>query len=184
MNPLQLRRLLISIHLYLAAFMAPAFLVVAVSGGLYLAGVEGKTTDTPINLPAGTTLDLTAPDAADQARALLKQEGVDVSFEYLRGRGNAAMTRPTTRAHVTFEQGPEGLTARLSKPDFAYALMELHKGHGPKVYRLYQILVAAALFFVVVGGLVVGLLANTYRRPTVIATAAGVTVVTLLGFIL
>jgi hypothetical protein len=94
------------------------------------------------------------------------------------------MTRPTTRDYVSFEQGPDGLTASLHKPDFAYALMELHKGHGPRLYRTYQILVAAGLFFVVVGGLIVGLLANTYRRPTVIATAAGMVLVTLLGFIL
>jgi hypothetical protein len=184
MNPLKLRRLLISVHLYLAAFMAPAFLVVAISGGLYLAGIEGKTTDTPIDLPAGTRLDLKGPDAADQVRALLEAQGVDVSFEYLRGRGNAAMTRPTTRDYVSFEQGPDGLTASLHKPDFPYALMELHKGHGPRVYRTYQILVAVGLFIVVVGGLIVGLLATTYRRPTLVATAAGTVLVTLLGFIL
>ncbi len=184
MNPVKLRRVLISVHLYLAALMAPAFLVVALSGGLYLAGIKGKTTDTPITLPAGTTLDLQAPDAADQARALLKDQGVDVSFEYLRVRGDTAVTRPTTRAHVTFEQAPDGMTARLQKPDFPYALMELHKGHGPNLYRMYQVLMAVALFIVVFGGLVVGLLANTYRRPTLIATAAGVAIVTLIGFIL
>ena len=62
--------------------------------------------------------------------------------------------------------------------------MELHKGHGPRVYRTYQLLVAVGLFIVVVGGLIVGLLANTYRRPTLVATAAGTVLVTLLGFIL
>ena len=36
------RKLLITIHMYMAAFFAPAVLLVAISGGLYLAGVKGK----------------------------------------------------------------------------------------------------------------------------------------------
>jgi hypothetical protein len=36
------RKLLITIHMYLAAFFAPAVLLVAISGGLYLAGVKGN----------------------------------------------------------------------------------------------------------------------------------------------
>ena len=184
MNPLKLRRLLVSIHLYLASFLAPAFLVVAISGGFYLAGIQGKTTQTPIELPAGTTLDFGSDQIEDDIRALLDAQGVDVSFEYIRGRGNSATTRPTTRPHVSFQQGPDGVTAALHKPDLAYALMELHKGHGPRVYRLYQILVALVLFLVVIGGLAVGVLAKTYRRPTVIATAVGTVIVLLLGFVL
>ena len=57
MNSLKLRRLLITVHLWLAGLLAPAFLVVAISGGFYLTGVEAKTETTPIELPAGTTLD-------------------------------------------------------------------------------------------------------------------------------
>ena len=36
------RKLLITIHMYLAAFFAPAVLLVAISGGLYLIGVKGE----------------------------------------------------------------------------------------------------------------------------------------------
>lgn len=184
MNPLKLRRLLISIHLYLASFLAPAFLVVAISGGFHLAGINGKTAETPITLPVGTQLDFGADDIADQVRALLDQQGVDVPFEYIRGRGNSGMTRPTTREYVSFQQGPEGLSATLHKPDFVYALMELHKGHGPRLYRQYQVLVAVVLFLVVIGGFAVGVLAKTYRRPTLIATAIGSAAVLLLGFMI
>ena len=35
------RKLLITIHMYLAAFFTPAVLLVAISGGLYLAGFKG-----------------------------------------------------------------------------------------------------------------------------------------------
>ena len=36
------RKLLITLHLYLSAFFAPAVILVAVSGGLYLLGVKGN----------------------------------------------------------------------------------------------------------------------------------------------
>ena len=176
MNSLKLRRLLITVHLCLAGLLAPAFLVVAISGGFYLTGVEAKTETTPIELPAGTTLDLSGETVEEDVRALLAEQGIDVSFEYIRGGGNRAMTRPTTRDFVTFTQGADGLTAELNKPNLQYILMELHKGHGPWAYRMYQVLVALALFFVVVGGLAVGLLAKNYRRSTAIAAGVGLAV--------
>ena len=36
------RALLVTIHMYLAAFFAPFVFLVAISGGLYLAGVKGE----------------------------------------------------------------------------------------------------------------------------------------------
>ena len=173
MNSLKLRRLLITVHLWLAGLLAPAFLVVAVSGGLYLAGFHPKAKETPIVLPADASLDFTADDVEDQVRALLEAQDIDVSFEYLRVGGNWAMTRPTTRDYVRFSHGKGVLEATLNQPNFQYILMELHKGHGPRAYRMYQIVVALALFLVVIGGLAVGLLARTYRRPTMIAAVAG-----------
>ena len=173
LNSLKLRRLLITIHLWLAGLLAPAFLVVAISGGLYLAGFHPEAEQTPIELQAGSSLDFAADDLEDQVRDLLERQGLDVSFEYVRQGGNWAMTRPTTRTYIRFQQGAEGLEATLNRPNFQYVLMELHKGHGPRAYRLYQIAVALVLFLVVVGGLAVGLLARTYRRPTLIAVGAG-----------
>ena len=88
------------------------------------------------------------------------------------------MTRPTTRSFVRFQDTPDGLTAELNKPDLPYTLMELHKGHGPQLYRMYQIAVAIVLLLVVIGGMAVGLLARNYRRSTLIAGAVG-TLVTI-----
>ena len=52
-------------------------------------------------------------------------------------------------------------------------MMELHKGHGPALFKTYQKLVALTLFFVIFGGVMVGLLAKAYRRKTVIALVFG-----------
>jgi len=62
--------------------------------------------------------------------------------------------------------------------------MELHKGHGPKLFKIYQIITGMALFFIIVGGVVVGLMARAYRRKTIIASSIGTGAFLLLSFII
>ena len=45
-----MRRLIVKLHLMIAAFFAPILLMVALSGGLYLLGQKGQTLKTPIAL--------------------------------------------------------------------------------------------------------------------------------------
>jgi hypothetical protein len=183
MNILYLRRLLITLHLWIAGLLAPAFLVVAVSGGLYIAGIEGKATQTPLELPAGVQLELGSETFEADVRQLIDSQGLNVDFEYVRGGPDRAQTRPTTRTFLTFQQTPDGIKTALNTPDFPYALLELHKGHGPQAYRYYQILVALALFLAVIGGVTVGLLAKNYRRSTGIALVGGSLVAALLAIL-
>ena len=63
-------------------------------------------------------------------------------------------------------------------------MMELHKGHGPKIFKSYQKLVALLLLGVVLGGILVGVLAKAYRRQTTIAVVMGVVVFVLAGFVI
>ncbi|WP_321389553.1 hypothetical protein [Emcibacter sp.] len=173
MNTLKLRRFLVLAHLYLAAFLAPAFLMMAISGAMHVAGFEEQVERTPIALPAGTLLDPKSPTIEDDVRSLLAAQGIDVEFEYIKGKGNNFMTRPTSRTFVDFQVSGDGVRATLNEPDWQYSLMELHKGHGPLAFRTYLIAVGSVLFLSVVGGLLVGLLAPTYRRPTLITAIIG-----------
>lgn len=182
MDQLKLRRLLILVHLYLASILAPMFILVAVTGGNYLLGIEGETKSTPIVLPNAAALDFQSPTVANDARAILAQTDSNIEFEYIRSRGSSAFTRPTTRPFVKFEQTSSGLTASLETPDLQYKLLELHKGHGPTLFRQYQIIGAISLFLVVFGGVIVGILAKPYRRPTLISVFGGSGLFMLLAF--
>jgi hypothetical protein len=173
MNKVKLRNLLITLHLYGAALLAPVFLLVAITGGLNMAGIEGKTEEAPIILPADTKFDTKSPKFEDDVRALLKAENVAVDFEYIRTRGSNFTTRPTSRPHVSFENKDGQLTAKFVKPDTLNALMEIHKGHGPRVYKILGWIGGFALFFVVLGGLIIGLLSAAYRRTTIVSTLIG-----------
>ncbi|RDV02960.1 hypothetical protein DXH95_13685 [Sphingorhabdus pulchriflava] len=173
MNKSKLRNLLVKLHLYGAALLAPFFLLVAITGGLKMAGVEGGTQETPLTVPAGTSFDAKSPQFEDDVRTFLKAQKVNVDFEYIRARGNSFTTRPTSRPHVAFEEKDGQLTAKYVEPDTINALMEIHKGHGPRIYKTLGWVAGLTLFFVVLGGLFIGLLSPAYRKPTIISSLFG-----------
>jgi len=183
MSP-KFRKYLILAHLWLAGLMAPAFALHAISGGLYLMDIKGEASTERVSLPAGAELDFKSPTLEEDVRAFLKTANLKHDFEYVRNRGNVIQLRPTSKTYLQFTQTPQGLTAVRVKPDTVYSLMELHKGHGPQMFRSYQKLVAALLLLVVLGGVLVGLMAKAYRRQTVIAVVIGTVVFVLLGFVL
>ena len=173
MNAPRIRRVLILLHLYFAAFMAPAFVLMAVSGGLYLIGNKGKVERVELPLPAGSTLDFKSKSIEADVNALFTAAGITQDYEYLKVRSRTIQTRPTSRVHIELSQTADGLTATRNTPNFQASIIELHKGHGPLLFKTYQKIVALALLFVVLGGVIVGLLAQAYRRKTIIASLIG-----------
>jgi hypothetical protein len=173
MNSMKLRRLLVLFHLWIAGLLAPAFLVVAISGGLYIAGIQGETQITPLPLPPSHGLELGSGTFPNDVRQLLAVQGLKLDFETVHGDADRAQTRPTTRTFLTFQQTPSGLVAAINRPDLQYALIELHKGHGPRAYRIYEIVAALALFLAVLGGITIGLLIRTFRFTTLMAVIGG-----------
>ncbi len=172
-NP-KFRKTLINLHLLFAGFLAPAFLLMAISGGLYLIGNKGEFKAVPLDLPAQASLDFKSPTIDADVKALLAEAGIDHKFSYVKDRGATKIhLRPTSRTYLEFVQTPQGLTASRVTPDFQGSMIELHKGHGPKLFKTYQKLVAIGLIGVVFGGVLVGLMARAYRRKTLSALAVG-----------
>ena len=183
MSP-KLRKYLVLAHLWGAGLMAPAFALHAISGGLYLMNMKGEATTERVSLPAGSALDFKSATLEADVRALLQQANLKHNFEYIRNRGTVIQLRPTSKTYLEFRQSPQGLTASRVKPDTVRSMMELHKGHGSKIFKSYQKLVALLLLGVVLGGILVGVLAKAYRRQTTIAVVMGVVVFVLAGFVI
>lgn len=180
---MKLRRLLVTLHLWIAGLLAPAFLVVALSGGLYLAGIKGTIQTTPLTLPSGQTFELGSASFETDVRQLIATQGLNIDFETVRGDAQRAQTRPTTRTFLTFQTTPAGLVAAVNKPDFQYSLLELHKGHGPQAYRIYQMVVALALLLAVLGGISIGLLSKPFKRTTFLAVISGSLITLVLALV-
>jgi len=178
------RNFLVKCHLWAAGLLAPLFILVAYTGAAYLLDFKGEVVETALTVPEGTVLDQESATVEDDVRAVLAANNLETGFDYLRMRPGSITTRPTSRDFVVLEEGDEGQwSATLNQPDLQYSLIELHKGHGPQIYRYYQILAAVVLFLVVLGGLLVGFLAPAYRKATGTALAAGSVVFALLAFV-
>lgn len=182
MSP-KLRKLLILAHLWAAGFMAPAFALHAISGGLYLSGIKGNAVVTEVALPAGTTLDFKSPSLEADVRDLFARANIDEDFEYIKNRGSLIQTRPTSRDYIEIKQTPDGFTATRVEPDTVKAMIELHKGHGPQLFKTYQKFVAIFLLLVIFGGVLVGLAAAAYRKQTTIAVIIGTLVFIVVAFL-
>ena len=183
MSP-KFRKYLVLAHLWLAGLMAPAFALHAISGGLYLMNIKGQAATERVALPTGAALDFKSATLEADVRAVLKTANLKDDFEYIKNRGSVIQLRPTSNTYLEFKQTPQGLSATRVKPDTVRSLMELHKGHGPKLFKSYQKLVALLLLGVVLGGILVGMLSKAYRRQTGIALVLGVVIFVLVGFVL
>ena len=181
-NP-KLRKLLVTLHLLFAGFMAPAFILLAVTGGAYLLGQKGQETKVALNLPADTVIDLKSATAEADIRTLLASANIDHDFEYLKNRGTTAQTRPTSRTYISFKQKNGEWMAEKVTPNFMKAAIEIHKGHGPTLLKTYHKIVALLLMGVVFGGIGVGILAKTYRRKTIGAVIFGTLLYLVLIFL-
>ncbi|MEP3224758.1 MAG: hypothetical protein ABJO01_02195 [Parasphingorhabdus sp.] len=183
MNSAKTRNFLVLVHLYLAAFLAPSFLLVGATGALYLLDADKPVQETSIELPKDVVLDPQSPSIKADVEKVLRESGVALEFEYIRSRGDSFMTRPTSRTYAQFEKTENGWTATLNEPGLLYSLTEMHKGHGPTAFRYFQIFAGISLFLVVFGGLIVGLLSKAYRGKTIMAALVGTGIFLVVGFV-
>ena len=173
-----------TLHLCVAAFLAPVLLLMAISGGLYLFGIKGKVTEIPVDLAPGATLDLAAADLEMAVRQLLADAGIEHRFEYLKREDGTLTTRPTSRVHYVLHVDQDGVRATRSEPNLQKRLIELHKGHGPTAFKTLQKILAAGLLMIVGTGFWLGLSAAGLRVRMAAISGAGLLLFILLAFVL
>jgi len=175
------RALLIKLHLYLSAFFSAAIILVAVSGGLYLIGIKGSVEQTSVaTLSAGQQL-LADPSQSAVQEALVEVGVRDFSFDYVKQKGTQLITRPTTRPFYTLDVAGDEIVIRYNEPSLQKRMIELHMGHGPSAYKIYQQIFAAGMLFIILSGLWLGLSSDRLRRATAAVCSAGVLLFILLA---
>ncbi len=183
MNQVKARNMITLLHLFAATLLAPFFILVAITGGLYVADIKPKTEQTKLEFNAPITINADSKTLDDDVKAILLDNGLDIEFEYLKNRGSTITTRPTSRDYVEFKQEGEAWSATLNDPNFHYSMMELHKGHGPSLFKKYQIIAGIALFMIMMSGLFVGFVSKAYRMKMIISTSIGTAIFMILAFL-
>lgn len=167
------RSVLVSIHLYLAAFFAPMVLMMSATGGLKLFGYQGVIEATPIAVIENQKLNMKHENMNDYVHDLLQSAGIDADFEYIRVYTHDMVTRPTSRDYYQLKQSDSGIAITLMQPDLNARLMELHKGHGPGLFKWLEKLFSVALMLIMLSGLYLGLMSRPLRQKTLLLALAG-----------
>ena len=177
------RNLYIRAHMYAAAFLAPVLVLVALSGGLYLLGIKGTVSSEQIPVPEGVNIDLDSASLEGDVRALLNDLGVQHDFEYLKVDGSTLYTRPTSNVHHQFDVSDDSVAVQRNHPDLQKRMIELHKGHGPTLFKHFQKIVAVGLLYVVLNGLWLGISSAELRLQAIVALLIGLGVFLALIFL-
>ena len=172
----------IKAHLIAAAFFTPALLLVAISGGLYLLGIKGDITQTPVGVAQQQSLNPQSRELDTEVAALLRSLGIEPDFEYVKVSGSTLYTRPTSEPHYELRLAADRVTVLHNQPSLQKSLIELHKGHGPLMFKDFQKALAVMLLFILLSGTWLGLASAGLRLTTVAAFGSGLAV--LLALIL
>lgn len=177
-----MRATLIRLHLLAASFFSIILLMMAISGGGYLLGFKGTTSTTPVDT-SGARLDFESDTLEADVRAILQDLGISHDFDYLRIYSDRVLTRPTSKTYYEFKKDGRALEVTRHEPDLQKSIVELHKGHGPTSFKLFQQIMAAGLIFVLLTGLWLGLSAPGLKKQTFVAAGLGVVVFLALVFV-
>jgi hypothetical protein len=113
--------------------------------------------------------------------ALLASAGVEsYSFDYVKVSGATLYTRPTSSDHYLIESNAGGVEVIHAHPNLQSRMIELHKGHGPSVFKIFQKVFAIGLIFIILSGLWLGVSAARLRRSTLLTAATGAAIFALL----
>jgi hypothetical protein len=149
MEKIVTRKNWIWIHILLAGVFLPFFFILPLSGSLILLKEEGSATkDFAFEVERNFTND------ESEIRQIFKDQKLSYDFEYIRGRGERLMTRPTTRTYYEIEYHEGKMQFFKVNPSFLRKLKEIHFGHGPKVLRNFEKIFGFAFILVNLSGLV------------------------------
>ncbi len=174
------RKTIITLHLFLAAFLTPILVIIAVSGGMYLFGEKGNITKRTVYQGELADFDFQAKNKEALVLKFLAENQIEHKFDYIKSGSDFMLTRPTSKTHFLFEKENGNLIVTERAPDFVASMIEIHKGHGSRAMKFFQKVVAIALLLVLLSGLYLGLSSAILKTKTLAVTGAGLATFLLL----
>ena len=178
-----MRKFVLKAHLILACFFTPYILLVAISGTAYLSGFKGEFQKTELK-----SFKLELPVDKKEQESILSQKinelGYELNYEYVKFAGAKKIFRPSSRDHYVLESEGDLHRLYLMQPNFLRSLMELHFGHGPKVFKQISILFGLCLLLVLISGILLGLWSRAFRKTSIIGVGVGVISIIVLSGLL
>lgn len=174
------RSWMVQIHLILASLFLPFLLLMPVSGTLYLLDIKGDQAKEE----AFVVEDPVPQDKSEHEaffRDQFRKQNIDFDFEYIRSTETDFIFRPTSRVYYMAAPKDGKLVMQKVNPSFVKRMIEVHKGHGPRIVRTMEIAFGIALIAVALSGVWIAIVTPVYRRPMIVSLVIG-TVLLALGF--
>lgn len=166
------RQWMVQIHLVLAALFLPFLLLMPLSGALYLLDQKGDQVKENVFVVSGT------PPEDQQAqekffREQFSKNNIDYDFEYIKTSPTDYLFRPTSRTYYVATPIDGVLTMQKVKPTLLKRMLEIHKGHGPQLIRIFEIAFGFSLLLVAFSGIWIAYVTPKYRKSMLISFAVG-----------
>ena len=146
-------------------------------------GVKGAQSESSVYLGSLSELDFKSKNIEGEVRTFFQNQQLNQDFEYIKRAGKSLITRPTSKTYYRIDINKNSqLQVSEIQPNIVKRLIELHKGHGPRVFKTFQKVAAFGLIFIIISGLMLGLTSNKLRLATASLSLSGLMLFFLLAF--
>ena len=146
------RKFILNIHLYLAAFFLPFLLLMPMTGVSYLLGEKGsKVSSIEFSVEQVPPVDIFERD--NWIHDKFKENDIKFDWEYIKTNQKDLILRPSSRDHYIVSVQDNKTDFIKIEPNLLLKLIELHKGHGPKLFKNLQIIAGIALILLTFSGI-------------------------------
>ncbi len=169
-------------HLGLASLFMPMLLLMPFTGAMYLWGFKGEEKKTVV-FQISEPIPATTPEQETFFRDQFQRAGVNYNFETFAISKISVTFRPQSRdyyAAVPSEAG--GWEVSKVEPNLLKRLIEIHKGHGPNMMRIFESIFGIALIFTTLSGLWLAFTVKPYLKVTLVSFGVGAAVIAICLF--
>ncbi|HCM06113.1 MAG TPA: hypothetical protein DIC30_08910 [Oceanospirillales bacterium] len=165
------RSFLIHLHLAFAALLLPVILMFAVTGAFYTWGIKGGFETTEHDIVLSQPLQNDAEYLHQWLEDVLEINGIQVPSGdgRLKGKGKNYTYEWAGSARVaTVAPTSDALVAKLTINESSYYryLVQLHKGKGGVIFKVYAVVVAVGLVLLALSGVIMALRMPKYKVLT------------------
>lgn len=176
------RKLYLNIHLYLAAFFLPFLLLMPITGVSYLLGEKGAK----VSRVEFSTNEVPPQDKNQQQEWIKNQfenNKIDFDWEYIKPNGNDLILRPSSKDHYIVSVQADKTDFIKIEPNLLLKLIELHKGHGPSLFKSLEISAGIGLILLTISGIFLSFYSRSLRKKFLLPLIIG-SIVTILAIII
>lgn len=165
------RSVLIHIHLIFAALLLPFIMMFSITGALYTWGVKGAVETRQYDIFLSKPLEYDAKYLHEWLEDVLQIKGISTPSGQGRMKGDAEKYyyKWTGSARdVSVAPSSDPLIAQLTIEESSYYhyLVQLHKGQGGIIFKIYAVILATGLVFLAITGIVMALKMPKFRTLT------------------